>query len=246
MHTLSSPLFRTVLVTGLSLLATVASAQTTQTAASKPLRILVIGGSGMIGSRISAEAASRGHQVVAAARHPEKIKADANVKAVKLDATDKAALIALAKDADVIVSSTSPRGGGDPVQEAKDVGDAVIAAGKATGSRIFVVGGAGSLKKPDGTYVVDGMKGGPYLGEALGMRGVLDSLKASGTNWTYFSPALSIAPGQRTGNYRLGTDTVLANDKGESKISVEDFAKAVIDELETPQHMKGQMTIAAN
>jgi putative NADH-flavin reductase len=183
---------------------------------------------------------------VAAARHSANIKSGANVKAVNLDATDKVELIALAKDADVIVSATSPRGGGDPIQEAKVLGEAVIAAGIATRKRIFVVGGAGSLKKPDGTYVVDGMKGGPYLGEALGMRGVLELLKASDTNWTYFSPALSIAPGQRTGKYLLGTDTVLTNDKGESKISAEDFAKAVIDELETPQHLKSQMTIAAN
>lgn len=241
-----SLLFRSLLVTGSALLTAAAWAQPAQTATSKPMKILVIGGSGMIGSRITAEAASRGHHVVAAARHPENIKSVANVKAVKLDATDRAALIALAKDADVIVSATSPRGGGDPVQEAKGVGEAVIAAGKATGKRIFVVGGAGSLKKADGTYVSDSMKGTPYVGEALGMRGVLELLKSSGTNWTYFSPALSIAPGKRTGNYRLGTDTVLTNDKGESKISAEDFAKAVVDELETPKHLKSQMTVAAN
>ena len=241
-----SSLFRSLLVTGIAALTPISSAQAAQTSTSKPLKILVIGGSGMIGSRITAEAASRGHHVVAAARHPEKIKSGANVKAVNLDATDTAALIALAKDADIIVSATSPRGGGNPIQEAKSIGEAVIAAGMATGKRVFVVGGAGSLKKPDGTYVVDGMKGTPYVGEALGMRGVLEMLKASATNWTYFSPALSIAPGQRTGNYQLGTDTVLTNDKGESKISAEDFAKAVIDELEKPQHLNSQMTIAAN
>ena len=238
--------FGSMLVTAVALMTAATPAESAQTPTSKPLKILVIGGSGMIGSRITAEAASRGHQVVAAARHPEKIKSGANVKAVSLDATDKAALIALAKDADVIVSATSPRGGGDPIQEAKSIGEAVIAAGTATGKRVFVIGGAGSLKKPDGTYVVDGMKGTPYVGEALGMRGVLEMLKASGANWTYFSPALSIAAGQRTGNYRLGTDTVLTNDKGESRISAEDFAKAVIDELETPQHLKSQMTITAN
>jgi hypothetical protein len=227
-------------------MATITSPESAQTSMSKPLKILVIGGSGMIGSRITEEAASRGHQVVVAARHPEKIKSGANVRAVGLDATDKAALITLAKDADVIVSATSPRGGGDPILEAKDIGEAVIAAGTATGKRVFVVGGAGSLKKDNGTYVADDLKGTPYLGEALGMRGVLELLKASDTNWTYFSPALSIAPGQRSGNYRLGTDTVLTNDRGESKISAEDFAMAVLDELETPKHLKSQMTIAAN
>ena len=78
------------------------------------------------------------------------------------------------------------------------------------------------------------------------MRGVLELLKASGTNWTYLSPALTIEPGRRSGNYRPGTDTVLTNDKGESKISAEDFAMAVLDELERPGHLKSQMTIAAN
>jgi len=79
---------------------------------------------------------------------------------------------------------------------------------------------------------------------ALGMRGVLESLKTSGTNWTFFSPAMSIAPGKKTGQYRLGTDTVLTNAKGESKISAEDYAKAVVDELENPKYLKSQMTIA--
>jgi len=59
-------------------------------------------------------------------------------------------------------------------------------------------------------------------------------------------PALTIEPGQRSGNYRLGTDTVLTNDKGESNIRAENFAMAVLDELETPKHLKSQMTIAAN
>ena len=233
---------RPLLVAGLALLATVASAQTPEPSKGKPLNILLVGASGMIGSRILAEAASRGHHVIAAARHPEKIAAGANVKAVKLDATDEAALTALAKDADVIVTATSPRGGGDPVQEARAVGDAAIAAARASGKRLLVVGGAGSLKMADGKSVADTLPAA-YRGEALGMRGVLDSLKASDVNWTFFSPAMSIAPGQKTGKYRLGTSTVIANGKGESRISAEDFAHALVNELETPKYLKSQMTI---
>ncbi|MEJ1964089.1 MAG: NAD(P)H-binding protein [Gammaproteobacteria bacterium] len=206
------------------------------------MNILLVGASGMIGSRILAEATSRGHHVVAAARHPEKITAGANIKAVKLDATDTAALTALAKDADVIVMATSPRSGGDPVQEAKALGDAAIAAAKATGKRLFVVGGAGSLKTADGKSVADTLPAA-YRGEALGMRGVLDSLKASDVSWTFFSPAMTIRPGTKTGRYRLGTSTVVANDKGVSQISAEDFAQALVNELESPQYLKSQMTI---
>jgi hypothetical protein len=235
-------IIRPLLVAGLALLATVASAQTPPAAKSKPLNILLIGASGMIGSRVLAEASSRGHHVTAAARNPEKITKGANITAVKLDATDQAALTALAKDADVIVTATSPRGGGDPIQEAKAVGDAAIAAAKATGKRLFVVGGAGSLKTPDGKSVADTLPTA-YRGEALGMRGVLDSLKASDVNWTFFSPAMSIAPGKKTGKYRLGASTVIADDKGTSRISAEDFADALVNELEAPKYLKSQMTI---
>ena len=107
-----------------------------------------------------------------------------------------------ARHADVIVSATSPRGGGDPHQEAKAVGDAAIAAARATGKRLIVVGGAGSLNLPDGRPVAETLPAA-YRGEALAMRAVLDSLKASDVNWTFFSPPLSIAPGTRTGKYRL-------------------------------------------
>ena len=233
---------RPLLIAGIALLATVATAQTPPAPKAKPLNILLVGASGMIGSRVLTEATSRGHHVIAAARNPDKIAKGANVKAVKLDATDKAAFTALAREADVIVSTTSPRGGGDPIQEAKAVGDAAIAAAKASGKRLFVVGGAGSLKTPDGKSVADTLPAA-YRGEALGMRGVLDSLKASDINWTFFSPAMSIAPGTRTGKFRLGKDTVIADAKGTSKISAEDFAKAVVDELETPKYERSQMTI---
>jgi hypothetical protein len=207
------------------------------------LHILLIGASGMIGSRILNEATSRGHCVIAASRHPEKIKASPNVKAVQLDATNKDALTAEAKKVDVIVSATSPRGGGDPVQEAKAVGDAEIAAAKATGKRLMVVGGAGSLNTPEGKPVVDTLPA-RYQGEARGMRNVLDTLKTSDIDWTFFSPAFSIAPGKRTGKYQLGTTTILYDAQKKSAISAEDFAHALVNELEKPAHRKSQMTIA--
>jgi uncharacterized protein len=209
----------------------------------KPMNILLVGASGMIGSRVLAEATSRGHCVIGATRHPQKIAAGPNVRAVKLDATDSAALAQLAKDADVIVTATSPRGGGDPGQEAKAVGDAAIAAAKATGKRLFVVGGAGSLNLPNGKPLAETLPAA-YQGEALAMRGVLNSLKASDIDWTFFSPAASISPGKKTGQYRLGTTTLLSDEKGDSRISAEDYAAALVNELEKPTHRRSQMTIA--
>lgn len=218
-------------------------AQSASGPAVRPATILLVGASGMIGSRILAEAAGRGHPVIAAARHPERIAGGTNIRAVQLDATDVQAFIVAARHADVIVSATSPRGGGDPYQEAKAVGNAAIAAARATGKRLIVVGGAGSLNLPDGRPVAETLPAA-YRGEALAMRAVLDSLKASDVDWTFFSPPLSIAPGTRTGKYRLGSTTLLSDPGGGSRISAEDYAAALVDEVESPAHERAQMTIA--
>jgi putative NADH-flavin reductase len=220
-----------------------AGAQTGPKAEHKPPSILLVGASGMIGSRILSEATSRGHYVIAASRHPEKIATGPNIQPVKLDATDEKAFEAEAKHADVIVLATSPRGGGDPLAEAKAVSDAAIAAARATHKRLVVVGGAGSLNYPDGRHVVDTLPTA-YRAEALAMRNFLDTLKASDINWTFFSPAFSIAPGTRTGKYRVGTTTLLSDAKGDSRISAEDYADALVNELETPTHVRSQMTVA--
>lgn len=220
-----------------------AGARTASKTEHQPPSILLVGASGMIGSRILNEATSRGHYVIAASRHPEKIAAGPNIHPVKLDATDEKAFEAEAKHADVIVLATSPRGGGDPLAEAKAVSDAAIAAARATHKRLVVVGGAGSLNYPDGRRVVDTLPDA-YRAEALAMRNFLDALKASDINWTFFSPAFSIAPGAHTGKYRLGTTTLLADAKGDSRISAEDYADALVNELEKPAHVRAQMTVA--
>ena len=208
-----------------------------------PMNILLVGASGMIGSRVLNEAVSRGHCVIGASRNPGKIAKHSNVHAVQLDATDAKAFSALAAKADAIVTATSPRGGGDPMVEAKSVGDAAIAAAKASGKRLIVVGGAGSLNLPSGQPLAETLPAA-YRGEALAMRAVLESLKKSDIDWTFFSPAAAIAPGKRTGKYQLGTTTLLSDAKGKSSISAEDYAHALVDELEKHAHSRQQMTIA--
>jgi putative NADH-flavin reductase len=233
----------------LTLLATVAVAAQTAVAqpttqpGHKPPAILLVGASGMIGSRILEAASSRGHHVLAASRHPEKIASGPNIEPVKLDATDAKAFAAEAKHADVIVLATSPRGGGDPAAQAKAVADTAIATARATHKRLVVVGGAGSLNLPDGRRVVDTLPQN-YQAEALAMRGVLDTLKTTDIDWTFFSPPMSISPGTHTGKYRLGTTVLLTDDKGQSRISAEDYADALVSELEKPEHVRSQMTAA--
>jgi putative NADH-flavin reductase len=209
----------------------------------RPPSILLVGASGMIGSRILNQAVSRGHYVIAASRHPEKIATGPNIHPVQLDAMDAKAFAAEARHADVIVLATSPRGGGDPLVEAKAVSDAAIATARATHKRLVVVGGAGSLNYSDGRRVVDTLPES-YRAEALAMRNFLDTLKTSDINWTFFSPAFFITPGVHTGKYRLGTTTLLTDAKGESRISAEDYADALVTELETPGHRRSQMTVA--
>lgn len=211
--------------------------------ASAKATVLLVGATGMIGSRILAEAVAAQHKVIAASRHPEKIKAGPLVVPVRLDATDREAFLAQARQADVIVMATSPRGGGDAMAEARAVGDAAIAVAHSAGRRLIVVGGAGSLNLPNGTPLVDTLPAA-YQKEARAMKAVLDSLKASDIDWTFFSPAASIAPGIRTGHYRVGTTVLLSDAKGVSRISAEDYAAALVAEIEQPAHSRSQMTVA--
>ena len=207
------------------------------------MKILVVGGSGMVGSRIVAEAVARGHQVVAGARHPEKIAASDNVSAVTIDATSADSIAQAATDADVIVMIVSPRNGGDPVLEANTVGDAAMAAAKNTGKRLVYVGGAGSLLLPDGSPVAETLPD-EYRSEALGMRDVRDKLRASDLDWTVICPPAMIQPGEKKGNYRLGTTDLMFDANGESAISAEDYADALVNELEAPAHIRAQFTLA--
>lgn len=206
------------------------------------MRIFLIGASGMIGSRILTEALSRGHQVIAAARNPAKIATGPGVTTVRADLANPAGLADLAQGADVIVSATSPRSTGDAVAESHQFGRALLDLARDTGLRLFVVGGAGSLKLPDGSPVLDTLPD-LYRAEATGFRDLRDMLRASTADWTFFSPAGLIAPGERTGTFRLGTDHLVIDAQGNSQISAEDYAIAVLDELERPAHRGQQFTI---
>ena len=233
-----------ILFAMLTAVVTLAQPAAAQAPEKKPPTILLVGASGMIGSRILTEAASHGHYVIAASRHPDKIPSGPNIQPVKLDATDEKAFVTQARNADVIVLATSPRGGTDPLAEAKAVSDAAIATARAAHKRLMVVGGAGSLNFPDGKPVVDSLPPA-YQGEARAMRAVLDRLKTTpDIDWTFFSPPMSIAPGTHTGRYRLGSTVLLTDAAGKSRISAEDYADALVKELEKPEHSRAQMTAA--
>ncbi|MEQ9916530.1 NAD(P)-dependent oxidoreductase [Pectobacterium aroidearum] len=198
--------------------------------------IALIGASGGAGSRILKELSDRGHTVTAIARHPEKIASLPNVTAKQGDALDKDALVALFKGHDAVVSAVK-FGSSDPAT--------LIAAVKAAGvKRYLVVGGAGSLEIAPGQRLIDQPDfPDAYRPEASRGAAFLDLLKQEkDLDWSFLSPSAEFVPGQRTGTFRLGKDTLLSNDKG-SSISFEDYAVALVDEIENPAHSRQRFTV---
>jgi putative NADH-flavin reductase len=213
---------------------------------SKALKIALFGATGMIGSRIAAEAARRGHQVTALARNPERVPADvANLKAAQADLLDAASVAAAVRGHDVVASAYAPPHDdtGIVVTATRTLVEGVRAAGL---KRLVAVGGAGSLEVAPGKQLVD-TEGFPdaYKPVALAHRDALTFYRTqSDLDWTFFAPAALIAPGERTGVFRTGTDTLLSDAGGNSRISAEDYAVAFVDELEQGRFIRKIATVA--
>ncbi|WP_186420490.1 NAD(P)-dependent oxidoreductase [Bosea sp. CS1GBMeth4] len=201
------------------------------------MQIALIGATGFIGSRLLAELASRGHRVTAIVRNPEKVPQGAGVTARKGDVYDRDGLAALLAGHDAVISSVH-YSASDPA--------ILLAAVKQSGvKRYLVVGGAGSLEVAPGVRLFD-TEAFPalYLDEAKKGGAYLDLLKGeSGLDWTFLSPSALIEPGERTGRFRLGKDQLLVDGEGRSRISAEDYAVALVDELETPAHVRQRFTV---
>jgi uncharacterized protein len=208
------------------------------------MKVVLFGASGMIGSRILDELVRRGHMVTAVARHPEKIKPAHGLKAVCGDVTDPASVAATVQASDAVISAYSPPRT-DPGMLVEAARSLITGLGKAGVRRLILVGGAGSLEVAPGVQLVDTPTfPDAWMAIALAHRDVLPVLKSADLDWSYFSPAALIEPGQRTGRFRLGGTRLVANDHGESKISAEDYAIALVDELEHPRHLRQQFTAA--
>ncbi|TQI74681.1 hypothetical protein FHT98_2443 [Bosea sp. AK1] len=201
------------------------------------MKVVLIGASGFIGSRLLAELSARGHAVTAIVRNPEKIAALAGVTAIKGDVFDKDGLAKLLAGHDAVISAVH-FSASDP--------QLLLAAVKQSGvKRYLVVGGAGSLEVAPGVKLFDTREfPAIYLDEARKGGVFLDLLKQDqDLDWTFLSPSALIQPGERTGQFRLGTDQLLVDDKGNSSISAEDYAIALVDELEKPAHSRRRFTV---
>lgn len=215
--------------------------------------IVLIGASGFVGSAILHEALNRGHRVTAVVLHPEKISVDnPNLTVVKADATDPDALAEVAEGKDAVISAynpgwTNPRMYEETLENYPRIVDGVKRSGV---KRLLIVGGAGTLFVKPGLRLVDtGTLPEAWLPgvKSLG-RFYLDTLtEEKEIDWVFFSPAANLGnlkPGVRTGKYRLGKDDLLIGENGESFISVEDYAVAMIDELEQENHHRERFTAA--
>lgn len=201
------------------------------------MKIAVIGASGMVGSRVVAELTRRGHDVTAITRSGTEVPGATSRRG---DLGDAELIRSLAGDHDAILSATGPSRTGEDHQIWLDA--LQTAEQHAAGTRLFVVGGAGSLLV-DGGRLVD-QPGFPegYKAEALTASQALDTIRQQAPeslDWVFLSPAPEIAPGERTGSYRTADDSPAGD-----RISAEDFAVAIADELEQPKHRRVRFTVA--
>ena len=210
------------------------------------MNIALIGASGFIGSGLLKEALARGHQVTALVSRPEKLEAHANLTAVKVDVQDTPALAAKLQGHEAVITAFSGHAQADTYDYYLSGIRSIVAATKQAGvPRLLAVGGAGSLEVAPGVQVVDSPDfPEQWKASALGARAALNLLRDESTlDWTMLSPSAIISPGQRTGQFRLGKDQLLADAQGSSAISVEDYSVAMIDELEKPAHSRSRFTV---
>jgi uncharacterized protein len=208
------------------------------------VKVALYGATGKSGSRILKELVARGHSVTAIVRNPAKLPhPGAGVRVKQDDLSDPKKIAAAIDGADAVISAYAPP---------PDDVDAIVgvtqrqadALSHRPGARLMVVGGAGGLNVAPGVTLVDsGYLPEAYLPIAKAHIKALGVLKASTIDWTYLAPAAYFMPGERTGKFRLGTDELIANEHQESRISMEDYAIALVDELEKPRHRRQRFSV---
>ena len=213
------------------------------------MKIALIGATGFVGSAVLNELLSRGHAVTALARHPEKFAARDGLAVVRADVLDAAQVAAAVRGHDAIVSAYNPGWSEPRIYELFGQGyDAILAGARQAGvKRLLAVGGAGSLEVAPGVQLVDTPEfPAEWKQGALAARDLLTRLRGdTALDWSFLSPPVLLAPGERTGRYRVGGDQPLPGQGGQpSGISVTDLAVAIADEIEKPQHRRRRFTVA--
>jgi putative NADH-flavin reductase len=208
------------------------------------MRVVVYGATGNSGREIVKELLSRGHEVVAVARNVAAVAAQPKLTAKSGDLSDVDKIAETIAGADVVVNAYAPPP--DNTDALVEVSKRQIEAVKKAGgkARLIVVGGAGLLEVAPGVSLIkSGHLPAEYMAIALSHEKTLGALRGSDINWTYLSPAAFFVQGERTGKFRLGTKELVADAKGESRISFQDYAIALVDEIEKPKHERASFSV---
>lgn len=212
------------------------------------MKLAIIGATGFVGSAVLQEALQQGHDVTAIVRHPEKLAAHPSLTAKAVSVFDEAALADVLRGHDAVISAYNPGWTNPDIQSQMiEVSAHIVNATKlAKVPSLLVVGGAGSLEVAPGVQLVDTPQFPAEWKEgALGAREVLNQLKnEKELNWRFISPAVFLEPGKRTGQFRYGDDAVLFNDDQPARISVEDLAVAIVEEIAAPRYNQRRFTVA--
>jgi putative NADH-flavin reductase len=210
------------------------------------MKIVLYGSRGTLGQHILKETLVRGHPVTIVLRKPALLVEGASpgVRVIQGDALDPASVTSAVAGSDVVISAIGPSQDGSPemlVQAAKALVEGVKQAGA---GRLLVVGGAGSLQVAPGKLLLDSPEFNPaWRPTALAHKNALEVYRRAPIDWTFLSPASWIGPGPRTGHYRTGLEDLLVDADGQSRISIEDFAVALLDEVEHPAHLRQRFTV---
>ncbi len=201
------------------------------------MKVAVIGIRGRVGSRLATELLLRGHSVTGIGRSPVKIDPRPGVTLKQGDATQSLTLAPLLAGHDAVLSASR--------FQTSDANGLITAVKKAGVKRLLIVGGAGSLEVAPGKALVDTPDfPEAYKVEARAGVKFLDTLRnEKELDWTYLSPSAELSPGERTGKFRIGGDQLLVDSNGKSWISMEDFAIAMVDELEHSKHSRRRFTV---
>jgi putative NADH-flavin reductase len=211
------------------------------------IALVLIGATGFVGSKVLTELLSCGHSVIAVARHPEKIaESSENLTIKSADIFDTEGLASIIKGQDAVISAynpgwTNPAIYDDFIKGAESIEEATTKAGV---KRLLVVGGAGSLYI-NGAQLVDSPQfPAEYKAGATAARDYLDILrKDTDLDWTFLSPAIMLHPGERTGKFRVGTESPVFDENGKCEIAVDDMAIAIVDEIENGKFIKQRFTV---
>ncbi len=212
------------------------------------MKIALFGATGHLGQGILDEALARGYDVIAVVRDPARLeRRHDKLHVVTGDVAKPDTWLDAVRGSDAVVASLSARRDGDLASVPGNARVLLDALPKAGVKRLLWVGGAGSLQTAPGVRVLDDPNfPAAWKPEAEAQGKALEVFRASQADidWTYISPAALIEPGERNGKYRVGGEQLLVDAAGHSRITIPDYAVALLDRIEKHDALRQRITVA--